>query len=79
MGDRLRDNGFGTFDVVRYGYGGAESKPLPADFDGDGIFRAGDARAHHQLALDMDWVVTAGQQIFLLLETLMGTDVRIYQ
>jgi hypothetical protein len=30
------DNGFGTWDVIRYGYGDADARPAPADFDNDG-------------------------------------------
>ena len=30
------DNGFGSFDIERFGYGGANAKPFPADYDGDG-------------------------------------------
>ena len=30
------DNGFGTWDSMRYGYGDASAVPVPADYDGDG-------------------------------------------
>ena len=31
------NNGFGTYDVVYFGYGGQNNIPIPADYDGDGM------------------------------------------
>ncbi len=30
------DNGFGSWDIIRYGYGDSTATPVPADYDGDG-------------------------------------------